>query len=291
MLAADRMRSLDSPVLKPALIRFSAARTIGPAAPDDAVEQAEVMPWPASVWPDTEVSAVEPVDDPATTPQPLPVRAVDGPSQRRIEDADARLRAIEAEIADAEARLAETQALLETFEREANLACTVADDARQQAAAIREQARQEGYAAGTEQAERDMAERVAAIAALAEAAVRARAELLQRVEPEVIDLAFEIARKVIGEHLALDREAIAEVARRAISVAGQSDTYYVHLHPDDAQRVEQFLHRDTQGTPLQVIPDDRLCPGDCLVRTQHGQVDASIEAQLREIRAHMVGDA
>ena len=39
------------------------------------------------------------------------------------------------------------------------------------------------------------------------------------------------------------------------------------------------------------VEDERLDPGDCLVRTAHGRVDAGIEVQLREIREQMVGAA
>lgn len=288
------MRSLDSPVLKPALIRLSSARLIGVTAPvqDGDEEQAFAVPlWADVATPEAYVPA-----DPPQAPSPLPqhIEAMAPPAEddeyrRLVEDADARLRAIEARTADAEARLAETQALLETLEREANLACALAEDARQRAASIREQAQQEGYKAGVERAESDMAERISAVAAVAAGAVHARAEFLQRSESEIIDLVFEIARKVIGQHLALDKEAVAKIAERALSAAGQADVYYLHLHPGDAELVERHLRRDTLGMPLQIVPDDRLCPGDCLVRTAHGRVDACVEAQLREIREQMVG--
>lgn len=286
------MRSLDSPVLKPPLIRFSSARLIGAAAQGADDEQTAVV-VPRWVGAPAEASGADEQPHDAT-PQAngsTAPRADGRPSRRLVEDATTRLRAIEAEVAAAEARLAETQALLETLEHEANLACALVDDARQQAAGIREHAQQEGYQAGVAQAESAMADSVSAISALTESAVRARAEFLQRSEPEIIDLVFEIARKVIGEHLTLEKDAVAAVATRALHAAGQADMYYLHLHPDDAEIVERHVRRDALGMPLEVIPDDRLEPGDCLVRTAHGRVDACVETQLRELREQMVGAA
>ena len=265
------MRSLDSPVLKPSLIRISAARLIEVgAAPQGDGQQDEA----ASVQFDAASPEVA---------SSAPGRAVEG--------ADARRARAREQLADAEARLAETQELLERLEREANLACAMVEDARQQAAAIREEAQREGYRVGLEQAEREMAERLSAVTALAEGAVRARAEFLQRCEPEVIGLVLEIARTVIGQQLALDREALADVARRALSIAGEAEQYYLHLHPDDAELVERYLQRDTLGMAIQVVRDDHLSPGDCLVRTPYGRVDASVATQLREVREQLVGAA
>lgn len=272
------MRSLDSPVLKPNLIRFSSARLIGAATAQDDDGAPAVPLWASAAGP-------EPAESPDVAAVPTPDRSA------HVDDATAKLRAIEREIAHAEARLAATQALLETLEREANLACALADDARQQAASIREQARQEGYSAGVQQAEEEQAERVGAIAALAEGAVRARAEFLQRSEPELIELVFEIARKVIGDHLSRDKESLAEIASRALNAAGQADVYYLHLHPTDADIVEQRLRRDALGMSLQIVPDERLSPGDCLVRTAYGRVDARVDAQLHAMREQVVGAA
>lgn len=300
------MRSLDSPVLKPPLIRFSSARLIGTVATSKADEGQDAAfpdksPVPEAFVPGAVGSPIDlpgdsPVDSPAGPPAPRRINSEavviedDGLRQAR-ERAASRLRRIEGQIAYAETRLAEAQELFEKLEREANMARVQAEEARQQAAAIREAAHQEGYRAGVERAEHDMAGRLSAVATLAEGAVGARAEFLRRCEPEVIELVFEIARKVIGEHLALNKEAIAEVARRALSIAGQAELYYLHLHPDDAELVEKHLCRDTLGMPLQVVPDERLNSGDCLVRTAYGRVDAGVEAQLREIRGQMMGVA
>lgn len=284
LLAVDRMRSLDSPVLKPDLIRFSSARLIGTLPAHVASAEGAVH---VPLWSNTTDAQEE-----TTPPDVLPASiAADAAacdrSRRQLDAARDRLHAIETEIAAAEARLAESQALLETLQHQASMACTQVEDARQQAAEIRAQAQHEGYQAGLERAEREMADQIAAIAAVAEGAVRARAELLRRSEPEIIDLVCEIARKVISERLAIDKEAVAEVARRALEAAGQADAYYLHLHPDDAATVEQHLQRDTLGIPLQVVPDDRLNVGDCLVRTPHGCVDASIETQLQVLQEQM----
>jgi flagellar assembly protein FliH len=313
------MRSLDSPVLKPPLIRISSARLIGPAAtPESDDERAaaasrwiealsaggdgDAAPEPLLSVPDMAEAPDAPgqappptarhiVSDTAAVTEDAPARRlIEDTSARLIEDTSARLIDIQGQIAEAETRVAETQELLDRLEREANLACAMAEDARQQAATIREEARQEGYTAGVEQAEHDMTERLAAATAVSEGVVRARAEFLKRSEPDIIELVFEIARKVIGQHLSLDREAVADVARRALSIAGEADEYYLHLHPDDAELVEQHLRRDTMGMAVRVVPDDRLCPGDCLVQTTHGRVDARIDTQLHEIREQLVGD-
>ncbi len=283
---------MDSPVLKPSLIRIAPARRIEAAAPSEPTTEEDcaapllIEETPPNDHGDHALGGHTPSNEGTS----LSVDATNKGLRRRLaEGSDARIAEAQAQLADAEARLAETQALLERLEQEANAACAMAEEARERAESIREQARQEGYSAGVEQAERDMAERLAAVAALAEGAVRARAEFLQQCEPEIVELAFEIARTVLGQHLSLHPEAIAEVARRALSIAGQADLYYLHLHPDAAETVERYLQRDALGIAIQVVPDDRLSPGDCLIRTAYGRVNASIDSQLREIREQLTG--
>lgn len=307
------MRSLDSPVIKRALLNTSTARLVGaPASPSPAANeeapQSRVPDWVAALATATDSSASpaapatksdavlgatlpEPAE-PERSSHPVPEEAGgEEPERRVLVSARERLSAIETEIARAEARLSETQARLEDLEREANLARQMAREARDQADAMRAEARREGRQEGIVEAEREMAEQLAAVAALAEGAVRARDEYLHASEPEIIALVIEIARKVIGQELAMNKDAVAQVARRALEAAGQSEAYFLHLHPDDAAIVERQLQRDALGMTLQVVPDERMAPGNCLVRTAHGRVDACVETQLNEIHQRMLGVA
>jgi type III secretion protein L len=121
-----------------------------------------------------------------------------------------------------------------------------------------------------------------AAAALATAAAE-RDRLLARVEPEVVALALAVARKVLGEELAARPDAVAALAARALAEARERREVVLRVSPPDAGAVraaEGRLATVLARAPLVVREDPALRPGDVVVETEAGRVDARVETQL-----------
>jgi len=160
----------------------------------------------------------------------------------------------------------------------------------QQAQALRQQAWDAGFEAGqlkgaaqtrlelqqqTLQAQREQAERVAAWLQQAQAGF----DLLeQALAEQVLQLACALARQVVRRELSTPLPPLRSVAQEALALLiddGRPAT--LRLHPLDAALLAEQAALETHGRPVQVQPDPTLSPGDCVVESAHGGVDARLE--------------
>jgi type III secretion protein L len=138
------------------------------------------------------------------------------------------------------------------------------------------------------------ARRILAVAAghaegLAEAAatvVRAAAERDRRLaalEGEVVALALDVARKILGRELS-DPAAVVDLAARALAEARERREVTLRVSPADApalRRAEGRLGALLARAPGLVMREDpALSPGHVVVETEAGRVDAGFDAQL-----------
>jgi flagellar assembly protein FliH len=140
----------------------------------------------------------------------------------------------------------------------------------------------EGIAVGKEQASAEVKpvlERVAS--SLAELATF-QARMRRDAEKDLVMLSIAIARRVLHRELTLDAESIAGLIKAALDKLESRDLHRVRLHPDQEAPIRALLERFS-AAKIEVIPDSSLNKGDVLFETAHGNIDASVESQLREI--------
>ncbi|NLW07556.1 MAG: hypothetical protein GX039_06215 [Clostridia bacterium] len=140
-----------------------------------------------------------------------------------------------------------------------------AEALRQEATALREEARQV-----LEQAQHVYRETIAA------------------AETDIMELALTVARKIIGQEVSQRPEVIVEITRQAILQVTGGQTYVIYAGPEEAdvlrQRQEELLAEAAPGARLQVIADPGLKGGGCRVETENGFIDASIDTQLEAVK-------
>jgi flagellar biosynthesis/type III secretory pathway protein FliH len=167
------------------------------------------------------------------------------------------------------------------------------DETSQRAAAAEEQARAQGHAAGRAEGLLKTRDELAeAVLALTRDAARER----DRVRAEIAALALEVARKLMGQ-LPPDGAlvALAEAAARDMLPA-QAMTLVVHPQRCDAVRgrlaaLAAAAPGETAALRFEVRGDAACALDTCLIETDHGSVDASLDAQLERLaRAWGVGE-
>jgi flagellar biosynthesis/type III secretory pathway protein FliH len=152
---------------------------------------------------------------------------------------------------------------------------------RQAAGEVRAAALEEGRAEGLEFARAEVADRLVALA-------EAQGRWLARAEVEALDLAVEMARRIVGRELRCDPAAAGEGALQALRAAGRRRALRVRLHPDTVAHVRErsaTLVEATAGAALELVADAALAPGDVLVETEAGQVDGRIASRLESFRS------
>ncbi len=180
-------------------------------------------------------------------------------------------RRIPAELWDAaaEARQRAAEASIE--------ASALVESARAQAEAIRAQAaaegREEGLASATE---------VVARAALE------RQDLLASTEPQLVDLAFAVAQRVLARAVERDREAVVDIASRALEAVRQRVDVRLRVHPDDLASLRdaepRLIERLARARCIALLSDTSVGRGGVVVETEAGSVDARLATQLAGLR-------
>ena len=107
------------------------------------------------------------------------------------------------------------------------------------------------------------------------------------MEPMITTIIFELARKVIKKEVEVSREVALAVIQNALRRVNDSTTLRIRVHAEDLQTVrsnrEDLLHLVDGNRHLEIIEDRRVDVGGCIVETEAGKIDASIETQLQEI--------
>jgi flagellar assembly protein FliH len=165
-------------------------------------------------------------------------------------------------------------------------------------AALREAARNEGYAAGQKEgfdtgyadgkakgeASADEQGRVAAKALIAATdRFEQQVEALDAaVADELVALATEIARRVIQQSVATRPETIVAVVREAL---GQLSVQHasIHLHPEDASLVRSYSGEQLGHAGHRIHEDSKLARGDVVIESGGSHLDATLATRWRRV--------
>jgi type III secretion protein L len=154
---------------------------------------------------------------------------------------------------------------------------TEAEAIRDEAAAVRETARREGFETGR-------ADGVAEAAVALAAARGEAARLVAGAGPTAIALATKMAEKIVGRAVALAPETMAEIASEALAACRPgAGTVRVRIHPDDLPEVEArraALETRAPAAALELVADEAVGRHGCVIETPQGRVDARLETQL-----------
>jgi flagellar assembly protein FliH len=110
-----------------------------------------------------------------------------------------------------------------------------------------------------------------------------RARLRREAEQDLIRLALAIAQRIIRRELAVDPEAIHGLVLGALEKLQGQEICRVRVHPSHAPQVSACLRQLAPASPVEVVPDASREPGAVIFETERGNLDASVETQLREI--------
>jgi flagellar assembly protein FliH len=160
--------------------------------------------------------------------------------------------------------------------------------AQADAAAIREQAFAEGYAAGLEEARDRTAPAADALATAARELAALRHEAAHAAEAAAVDLALQIAEHALGAALAVQPERVLDVVRGALRRLVERERLVVLVNPEDLDMVRAgigTLAGEMGGIGhVDVQAERRVLRGGAVVRTAEGDVDADLATKLQRAR-------
>lgn len=113
----------------------------------------------------------------------------------------------------------------------------------------------------------------------------------ETVEKQLVELAMTVVKQLFRRELKIDPGHVVGVVREAMQLLpGTSKNINVHLHPDDAQLVEELLSRSEGEGAWSIVEDPLISRGGCKVITANSQIDAQAETRLQGVIDGITGD-
>ena len=114
-----------------------------------------------------------------------------------------------------------------------------------------------------------------------------RAQLLRQLKPGLTKLVIAIAKRVVDRELATDERVIRDVIDAALDEIGRSGIVIARVNPEDAAALREAI-RHNEWHPLttvelEIAADSDIARGGCVLESDYGQVDATVETQLAQL--------
>lgn len=147
---------------------------------------------------------------------------------------------------------------------------------------------QAGYAEGLKTAEQEIRTATEArehqLLTLAGNLQQALAEIDQNVADQLLELASEIASRMLCGALAVKPEILLPVIREAIATLPMHHGHVtLRLNPEDAASLRPHHGEQLAQSGIQIVDDSEISPGGCIVRAGTSEVDATIETRWKRV--------
>ena len=164
-------------------------------------------------------------------------------------------------------------------------------DAHARSAEVNKDAYEKGYAAGKKEGLSNGYESVEALIVrmreITGKILQKRTEIMEKMEPQVIDLVILIAKKVIKIISKESKDVIVENVQHALAMVRKKGEIIIRINPVDLNISSEYLKKMTksiehEGT-IQFIEDGLIEQGGCVVESEFGEIDARIHSQILEM--------
>lgn len=153
--------------------------------------------------------------------------------------------------------------------------------AQQDAISIRDMAKKEGYNDGIKNAQKDLQE----IKSKIEKFFNCKEEVYNKVSGCILDIALEIAKKIITKEVDENREYIIPIIKNLIEDINKTENKItLKVMPKDVEivkdKITDLFSTQYFEAKISVVPDNTIKDGGVKVETSNGIIDASIDTQL-----------
>jgi flagellar assembly protein FliH len=170
--------------------------------------------------------------------------------------------------------------------------------------AIREAARQEGYAEGQSeghaqgladgqasgyqdglaQGRAEAAQELAHLQEIATTFGEAVTQADEAISHDVLELALHLARNMVRTAFEVRPELIIPVVREAVDyLPTLQQPALLHLHPEDALIIRSSIGHELEKSGWRIIEDNGVARGGCRVDTASNQIDAQIASRWQRL--------
>jgi flagellar biosynthesis/type III secretory pathway protein FliH len=202
----------------------------------------------------------------------------------------------------------------EIVQRALQRAEEILHQARAEADGLRDAARREGFAEGQAQGLEEVASERRRASEMIDRMAAAFRDFCASQQPDLVALATEVAEKLVLEQLTLEPERVTALVRAALDHVPASSCIVLYLHPEDVEIVgrdlatsgllpapplskegavpntgtdrtqpEAVIEPSPHRTSLRIQPDPHIERGGCWIRSEHGEVDATLSGRVSRL--------
>jgi flagellar assembly protein FliH len=171
-------------------------------------------------------------------------------------------------------------------------AVQVVEDAGRQAEGIRLAAYEEGREAAQSELEESKAALAALEAELQEDAARKVEDFWRSVEPELLRLSVDIARKIVRREIEKNDDFIIDAIKAGVRQLSTRHDLTIRANPSDCEMIRD--HKDDlmasfDGiSSIEVMEDRRAPQGGWTVESESGSLDGRVDSQLKEVERNLM---
>jgi flagellar assembly protein FliH len=110
-----------------------------------------------------------------------------------------------------------------------------------------------------------------------------RKSYFSRVESDVVKLSLAIAAKILHREAQVDPLLVAALVRVAVDKLHDGSSVSVRVSPEKAEKWRECLSNSLNGSTITIVEDAHVDADDCILETDLGSANFSIDAQLKEI--------
>ncbi|MCE7794606.1 flagellar assembly protein FliH [Salipaludibacillus sp. CUR1] len=146
----------------------------------------------------------------------------------------------------------------------------------------------QGYLEGAEKAK---AEYESYISEARQVVLNAKEDYCRKLaesEPVMLNFAINLAEKIISHTVGNDEAAWGNFIKEAVTEVREQEEVKIYVHPEWYEATLQHK-KELEGIALHtrellIFPDSSLEKMGCVIETPYGQIDASVDSQLREMK-------
>jgi flagellar assembly protein FliH len=158
-----------------------------------------------------------------------------------------------------------------------------ADNVLLQAQSEIDEQKEEGYKQGRNEARLEIEDALKAVRSMVEDVAAWKTSLMSQSEQILVEMLKEISRKMFGDGVELDKNALQSNLNRIMESANGLGSLNIFLNPKDARIldsswIDQYLL--ISGGQAKIIPSDNITRGGCYVKGVMGTVDGRVETQF-----------
>jgi len=108
-----------------------------------------------------------------------------------------------------------------------------------------------------------------------------------QLEPEVIRMVLDVSTKIIKDRLSKDKDIVIRTVQAAFKELTDREYIKVRVHSEDYQHLNkykpQLLESFHEINKFDLVIDEAVDRGGCIIETNEGTIDATIKNQMKKL--------